>query len=112
MRPRITIPIEMIEAFKSGRGHQAFGDFTFEYRAGLESAVRWLEKELESKCLPNITPWQAGYNSALRDVLSIFELNSAVDKIKTALYGTTLTRTEADEILRCVNLCVPPEREK
>jgi hypothetical protein len=112
MKSKATVPDAMLNAFKSGRGHQNYGDFSEDYRKGLESVLHWLEATLELKCLPNNTHWQAGYNSALRDVLSIFYINPVVDAAKRTVMGTTLTRAEADEIIEFVSRCIAPEKEK
>ena len=44
LKGKIVVPEGMLSAFKAGRGHQEFGDFTQEYRLGLEYALRWLSE--------------------------------------------------------------------
>lgn len=114
MTSHLTVPAAMLAAFKSGRGPQPYRDFSREsreYALSLASVLHWLESVLESKRPPNETAWQAGYNSAISDVLQIFQTNPAVDKIKHTLAGCTLTRAEAAEITELVNLCVASEKE-
>ena len=43
-KQKIVIPDGMLKAIKDGRGHQAFGDFTEDYRRGLEAALCWLSE--------------------------------------------------------------------
>lgn len=49
---KIVVPLGMFEAFKNGRGHQAYGNFDADYQRGLEAVIRWWIKN------PIIRAWQ------------------------------------------------------